>query len=231
MQVLVNWLLTNWVEGVGYLGTAFTIATYAMKTMVPLRIAGILSSIAFISYGTLTGSFPVVVTEAILLPLNMLRLHQMLQLVRKVERAAVGDLSLDWLKPYTDRRSVRAGEILFRRGDRAEQMFFTLSGRFRLIEIGIELGAGQVLGELGLVSRGNQRTLTLECLEDGEVLTIGYRETKELYFQNPKFGFYFLELIGGRLLQNAERADERARAAELRAEKAEALLARTADLG
>ena len=39
MQVLVNWLLTNWVEGVGYLGTAFTIATYAMKTMVPLRIA------------------------------------------------------------------------------------------------------------------------------------------------------------------------------------------------
>ncbi len=69
--------------------------------------------------------------------------------------------------------------------------------------------------------------MTLECLEDGEVLTIGYRETKELYFQNPKFGVYFLELIGGRLLQKAERADERARAAELRAEKAEALLALT----
>ena len=224
MDWVYGWLAANWVEGVGYLGTAFTIATYAMKTMIPLRIAGILSSVFFISYGILTGSFPVVITEAILLPLNTLRLYQMLQLVKSVESAATGNLSLDWLKPYTHKRRIGAGEILFRLGDLAEEMFFTLSGRFRLVETGIELGGGAVLGELGLVARGNRRTQTLECLEDGEMLSISYREAKELYYQNPQFGFYFLDLIGGRLLQNAERAEAKAAAAEERAANAEAAL-------
>ncbi len=222
MDWSANWFAANWVEGVGYLGTAFTIATYAMKTMIPLRIAGIGSSIAFISYGLLTGSFPVVLTEAILLPLNALRLYQMLQLVKNVEKAATGDLSLDWLKDYSHRRNIAAGTILFRKGDVAEDLFFTLSGRFRLVEIGLDIGPGQVLGELGLVAQGNRRTQTLECLEDAEILAITYREAKELYYQNPQFGFYFLDLIAGRLLANAERAEARAAAAEARAVAAEA---------
>ena len=227
MDFLSDWIAANWVEGVGYLGTFFTIATYAMKTMIPLRIAGIASSVAFIAYGFITGSYPVVLTEAILLPLNTLRLYQMLQLVKNVESAATGNLSLDWLKPYTHQRSAKAGEILFRQGDQADQMFFTLSGRFNLVEAGIEIGPGQVLGELGLVSLGNRRTLTLECVEDGELLTITYREAKELYYQNPQFGFYFLQLIGARLLQNVERAEAKTAAAEARALAAEAALAET----
>ncbi len=221
MDWITGWIAANWVECVGYLGTAFTIATYAMKTMIPLRIAGILSSIFFISYGLLNGSYPVVVTEAILLPLNALRLYQMLQLVKSVESVASGNLSLDWLRPYTHRRKARAGEIVFRGGDEATEMFFTLSGRFRLVESGLEIGPGQVLGELGLVARGNLRTQTLECLEDAEFLSISYREAKELYYQNPQFGFYFLDLIAARLIENAERAEARAIAAEERATRAE----------
>jgi hypothetical protein len=46
------------------------------------------------------------------------------------------------------------------------------------------------------------------------MLVITYRETKALYFQNPKFGFYFLELIAERLLGNLEQAEARAARAE-----------------
>lgn len=210
MDVLLSWLAANWMEAVGYLGTAFTVATYAMRTMIPLRIAGILSSVAFISYGLLTGSFPVVLTEMILLPLNAVRLYQMVKLIRSVESAAEGDLSMDWLKPFTRNRRAEAGEILFRQGDLADRMYFTLSGRYLPAEAGIEIGSGQVLGEMGLLTHGNRRTQTLKCLEGGDMLTLDYSDVKQLYFQNPQFGFYFLRLVSERLMHNLERAEGRA---------------------
>jgi CRP/FNR family transcriptional regulator, cyclic AMP receptor protein len=47
--------------------------------------------------------------HAALLPLNSLRLYQMLQLVKKVKAASRGDLSMDWLKPFMSKRSAKAG--------------------------------------------------------------------------------------------------------------------------
>jgi len=43
--------------------------------------------------------------------------------------------------------------------------------------------------------------------ETGMVLTITYDKVQELYFQNPTFGFYFLRLATGRLLQNVARLE------------------------
>jgi len=43
-------------------------------------------------------------------------------------------------------------------------------------------------------------------MADGEVLSITYDEVRQLYFENPKFGFYLLRLISGRMQQNLERA-------------------------
>ena len=65
-----------------------------------------------------------------------------------------------------------------------------------------------MFGELGLISPGNLRTQTIECIEDGQVLTAGYQIVKELYFQNPEFGFYFLRLTSERLFQNIGRLEE-----------------------
>jgi len=49
---------------------------------------------------------------------------------------------------------------------------------------------------------GQLRTQTLECIEDGEVLQITYEQVKQLYYQNPQFGFYFLQLTTRRLFEN-----------------------------
>jgi len=71
-----------------------------------------------------------------------------------------------------------------------------------LVEIGVQLPQGQVVGELGLLAPYQARTQTLECTAAGEVLQITYEQVKQLYYQNPKFGFYFLQLTTRRLFEN-----------------------------
>lgn len=192
----------TWVEGIGYLSAALAIAGSAMRTIIPLRCLGIATNIASLTFAVMMGLVPGMISNSILLPLNTYRLIQMLRLIRKVKRAADSDLSMDWLKPFMTRRAAKAGEALFAKGDEAECMFYTLTGRYRLKESGIEIPVGQVVGEMGFLAPDNRRTQTLECLEAGEVLTITYDELRQLYFQNPEFGFYFLRLTSERLFQN-----------------------------
>jgi len=194
----------TWVEAVGWLGAALAITGCAMKTIIPLRCIGIAANICSLIVAAYLHNIPGVVANLILLPINSVRLYQMLGLIKRVKHASKSDLSMEWLKPFMTRRSTKSGEILFAKGDVANCMYFTISGRFRLKEIDIELLQGQVVGEMGFMSPTNTRTQTLECLEAGEVLSISYDEVRQLYFQNPEFGFYFLRLTSERLFHNME---------------------------
>jgi CRP-like cAMP-binding protein len=102
------------------------------------------------------------------------------------------------------RRSCRAGEVLFRKDEVAHDLHFIVSGTFRVTEIGMTLSPGRFVGELGLLAPGGRRTQSLECVADGELLSITYEHVKELYFQNPDFGFHFLQVTTSRLFQNLE---------------------------
>src|SRR3569833_1807860 len=77
-------------------------------------------------------------------------------------------------------------------------MYYCVSGQFRLVESGIELPVGAIVGELGMLSPSNTRTQSLECIEAGLILSVSYSKIEELYVQNPAFGFYFLRLAGAR---------------------------------
>ena len=89
----------------------------------------------------------------------------MLQLVRDVKKSVNSDLSMEWLKPFMTERKCAAGEVLFYKDEKADDMFYIVSGRFRLVESGIELPVGAIVGELGMLSPSNVRTQTLECIE------------------------------------------------------------------
>jgi hypothetical protein len=195
----------NSVDGIGYLGALITLGTYSMKRMIPLRIIGMCANCTFITYGLLEPAYPQLLLHAILLPLNAFRLREMLRLVSQVKTASQGNLNMEWLKPYMARRTIKRGEVLFRKGDLSTAMFYTVEGRYRLNEIGKELGPGQIIGEIGLIAPDNKRTLTFEATEDGELLTISYSEVRELYYQNPEFGFYLLRLIGERLFADVDK--------------------------
>lgn len=193
----------------GYAAVISSIITCAMKTMIPLRIVSMTCNTLFIIYGFFGGIYPTLVLNLVLLPLNTVRLHQMRKLIHDVEAAASsGETSIDWLKPFMSRRSFRKGDIVFHKGDTADAMYYSVSGRYRLKEMGIEIPVGQVFGDLGFLAPDNRRTQTIECVEAGEVLTATYQQVKELYFQNPQFGFYFLRLTSERLFDNIKRLEQ-----------------------
>jgi CRP/FNR family cyclic AMP-dependent transcriptional regulator len=195
-------------EIVGYLAALLVFLTFYMKTMIPLRIVGICSNCAFIAYGYLGELYPVLILHVILLPLNSLRLREMLRLTKQVREAAQTNLKMDWLKPFTSSRRISAGDILFRKGDAASAMYFIVSGRCRLTELGIDILPGQVVGELALLAPDQSRTQTLECTQSGELLQITYEQVKQLYYQNPDFGFYFVQLSTRRLFENIARLED-----------------------
>ena len=194
-------------DAMGYLAALLVFTTFWMKTMVPLRLAGLGSNILFIAYGILGVAYPVLILHLCLLPLNLLRLREMLNLTRRVEAAAAGDHNMAWIRPFTSMRRMNAGDILFHKGDTADRMFIVVSGRCRLLDSGIEIPPGAVVGELALLAPDKARTQSLQCEESGELLEITYAQVRELYYQNPKFGFYFLELTSKRLFDNIKRLE------------------------
>jgi CRP-like cAMP-binding protein len=116
---------------------------------------------------------------------------------------------MEWLKPFMTERKCKTGEMLFYKDEKAESMFYIVSGRFRLVESGIELPVGAIVGELGMLSPSNVRTQSLECTEDGVILSVSYDQVEQLYVQNPAFGFYFLRLASARLFQNLSTLEQR----------------------
>src|SRR5712672_4696681 len=192
-----------------FFASIFVVATLSMRTMIPLRVFGIITNIILIASAIPTHNYPTLALHAVLLPLNTYRLHQMLQLVRDVKKSVNSDLSMEWLKPFMTERNCAAGEVLFYKDEKAESMFYIVSGRYQLVESGIELPVGAIVGEFGMLSPSNARTQTLECIEGGVVLSVNYIQVEELYVQNPAFGFYFLRLASARLFQNLDTLEKR----------------------
>jgi hypothetical protein len=59
---------------VGYAAASAVLASFLMRSMVPLRLVAILSNILFLSYGYLAHIHPVLLLHAALLPINIARL-------------------------------------------------------------------------------------------------------------------------------------------------------------
>src|SRR5882724_7225381 len=189
-------------EHAGTLGTlfasVFVVATTTMRTMIPLRVFGILANVVLIATAIPSHNYLTIVLQAV-----------MLSLVRDVKKSVNSDLSMEWLKPFMTERRCEAGEVLFYKDEKAEEMLYIVSGRFKLVESGIELPVGAIVGELGMLSPSNMRTQTLECIEAGMILSVSYTKVEELYVQNPEFGFYFLRLASARLFQNIATLEQR----------------------
>ncbi|HTC99059.1 MAG TPA: cyclic nucleotide-binding domain-containing protein [Bradyrhizobium sp.] len=188
-------------------GAIFFVATLLTQTMVPLRVANMIGCLFFAIFGALSGAITTFFLYLLMIPINAWRLRQMLALVKKARSASQGDMSMEWLKPFMTQRTYRKGSILMKKGDAAHDMLLTVTGKFRVVEIDLEVPPGRLMGELGFLTPDNRRTATIECIEDGQVLTITYEKLLEIYFQNPQFGYYFLVLTSQRLLENLARAE------------------------
>lgn len=196
----------NAIDLLGLAAGALVLATFYLKTMIPLRVVAIASNVAFASYGILADAMPIVALHVLLLPLNMLRLYQMRVLIARVKRAARGDLSLDMVVPYMNLRTFPAGTRLFSRGDPAEEVFLVMRGRVRIESKGVLVKPGQLVGEMGLFSQGQRRTDSAVCDTEVELASVSEDRIWELFYQNPEFGAYLLRIVMQRVAGSAEMA-------------------------
>lgn len=191
-------------EIVGVAAAAASLYAANSRTIVPLRIAAIVANALAMTYSFLHGTYPTFALNAILLPLNAWRLHGMLKLVRDIDAAAKTDLNAQWLLPYMRPVRFKAGEIIMKRGEYAHGAFYVASGEVELVEIGRIAGAGTLLGEIGLFAPDGRRIATARARTDVQAARIDYDQFKQLYFQNPEFGFRLMHLVVGRMQQNNE---------------------------
>ncbi len=189
----------------GAIAAALSLASFLQKSMVPLRGFAMASNVFYIAYCYLGASWPDLILQLCLLPLNTKRLLEIRKLTAEMKQATEDSPVSEWLLPNMDRRAFKAGEVLFRKGDAADSMIYVASGEVRMEGLGQTLGPGELIGEIGLFSPEKKRTQTIVCHTD----CVLYRMTDEmmyqLYYQNPKLGFYFMRLIVGRLQRDIER--------------------------
>ena len=197
-----------WAELIGVAAACATLYAAHATTIIPLRIAAIVGNFLAMMYSLSHGTYPTFLLNAALLPLNAIRLHAMRKLIRDTDAAAQGDLNAEWLLPYTRPKHFNVGEVMMARGDYATAAYYIVSGEVEVVELGQTHGKGNLLGEIGLFAPDGRRSMTVRCKTDVETARIDYDRFKELYFQNPQFGFHLLHLIVGRLQEG--HAPERA---------------------
>lgn len=191
-------------------GIALVISGSFVRTMLPLRWLAVGSNAALVVYGLLHPSMITLIISAVLLPINVFRAVEVTRLTRRVLRAqADADLAGLWLKPYMRPRRLKAGHILFYKGEPADRMYWLVDGHLELADIGQQLEKGRIFGEIALFSPSGLRTHTARCVSGCTVLEIHKRTVKQLYFQNPAFGFHLIELLVGRLTADVERSESR----------------------
>jgi hypothetical protein len=71
------------------IGVIFYVASMSMKTVIPLRITGLVSAFFLLGAAILTRSVFAMVLYALLLPVHSIRLYQMFELIKKVREAPI----------------------------------------------------------------------------------------------------------------------------------------------
>jgi CRP-like cAMP-binding protein len=199
-----------WILAAAWLAAALVFASFFMRTMIPLRLVALASNVAFIAYGLLGlhyGVFgrvyPILVLHSCLLPLNVVRVTQLRRLVSVVHDASDEEVVRSLL-PYMKTEVHPDGAVLFERGDPADRLYVVQSGTVRFADSDKSAGAGDVFGEVGLFAPGGARTLTAVCEGECRVAGIERDRVLELYYQDPRFGFFLIRLVAGRLAGRPE---------------------------
>jgi hypothetical protein len=115
------------------------------------------------------------------------------------------DPGVGWLASFETRRSYRAGDVIFHKGDDADELLFIVSGVVRLDEIGVTAGQNELLGEIAFFSPLKQRTATATCATDVRVRAIDRQQMLQLYEQDAAFRVHVTSVLTRRLIEDLER--------------------------
>jgi CRP/FNR family cyclic AMP-dependent transcriptional regulator len=190
----------QWVAvAAGLLGGILVISSSLARTILPLRWLAAGSNLGFIVYGLVHPAPLVFGLHLALLPINLWRAVEMQRLTRRVQAAQSGEGLQVWLQPYMKRRRLRDGQVLFHEGDPADRLYVIAEGELEFLPGGQRLGAGQMVGEISFFSPDGRRTGTLRAAGPVTLLSMDAVAFRQLFHENPAFGFEIVRLVAARL--------------------------------
>jgi len=123
----------------------------------------------------------------------------------QIQRVEQDGFRVEWLLPYTEAQIRKPGDVLFHKGDTGDALYYIQHGRVVLVELGVQLADGSVLGEIGIFSPRHQRTSTAQCEAETRLFRLDAEQARRLYVENPQFAYHVLRLISGRLIADLQR--------------------------
>jgi DNA-binding NarL/FixJ family response regulator len=130
-----------------------------------------------------------------------LPLVQAIDELRQLQVEGAGDAAClrKWLLPHMWEETKRKGEMLFRKGDPGRALYFINKGRLRLLELRKIVGEGELLGEIAVFSPKKRRTCSAQCETEVRLFSLEADRARKLFFANPQFAFYLMQLAAERL--------------------------------
>jgi hypothetical protein len=193
----------SWLADAGYIAGLLTFIAFFMKDSLRLRQVALASNVFYAVWAAEIHLLPTMVLHLALFPVNCVRLVQILRERHAIDRAlAAADIQPEWLMHFMTRRRITAGTVLFRRGDLSDAMYFLAEGRLHLDELSIDLGAGSLIGEIGLFAPDGKRTQSVRALTNCSIYVLRRHEALALYRRDPSFGIFLIRLITKRLVDD-----------------------------
>ena len=184
-----------WVEAIGWCSAAMAIFAFQSRTMIPLRVAAIFGCAFALGFAWFRETTPTLVANAILLPLNIVRLMQMRRLIAAARAAVGAPPNYDWLRPFMREARFNAGETIFRKGDIGAEAWLVADGEVSITERDVLVGAGKLLGEIGFLTREHRRTASAVAKTDVRAWRVSFDDLEQLCIQNPAFCLHLASVI------------------------------------
>jgi hypothetical protein len=197
-------------ETTGWITCVLEIYAFQEKTMIPLRVAAVFACVFGFIYGYLSHAYPSMAVSLVLLPVNLWRLKELRRLIADSGAAVGGPSHYEWLRPFMHRADFRAGHVLFHKGDVGEAAVLIGAGEVHIPEHDATVGAGGLLGEIGLLSAGHVRTASAICRTDVRAWKISFDELEQLCLQDSKFCLHMARIIVQRYQANLQNSAQRA---------------------
>ena len=130
------------------------------------------------------------------------RIQQTKIMITGIKEVLSGKYSFEGLLPFMSKESRREGDVLFKKGDQSDKLYYIKTGTILLLEINIRVGENNIIGEMGLFRASKERTVSAVCENDVELYSITHDKLFHLYNLDPSIGLYLIQLITHRLIEN-----------------------------
>ncbi|MCR9111825.1 MAG: cyclic nucleotide-binding domain-containing protein [Rhodobacteraceae bacterium] len=192
------------IVAVGWLAVVLKVVTFAVNSMIPLRLLAMASSVCFIIYSAVFQIWPLLAIELILLPINAYRLYEIIALRRLVTHMTdESEPDFSAAMAYGKKRVIEAGDVVFQKGDPVDSLYYLAEGCVEIEDQHVTVAAGKIFGEMAFFNNSATRSATVRCLEDTVVYELDEKRFARLEYEDPKFAMAVMRTVTKRLVANA----------------------------